>query len=176
MNTIEIGKFIAELRKEKGFTQDSLGEKLGVTNKTVSRWETGMYIPPADILLSLSELFEVSINEILSGRRLTEEEYREKAELNLKETVGNSAFNLKEKTEFYRRKWRKEHISTLLICTVSWIVLLVSLKLQGVENYLLGTVGGILALLYYAVLNNRMMSYVEDHIYGGRWNEYKGKE
>lgn len=176
MNTIEIGKFIAELRKEKGFTQDSLGEKLGVTNKTVSRWETGMYIPPADILLSLSELFEVSINEILSGRRLTEEEYREKAELNLKETVGNSTFNIKEKTEFYRKKWRKEHISTFLICTAFWIVLLVSLKLLGAESFILGTVGGILALLYYAVLNNRMMAYVEAHIYGGRWNEYKGKE
>ncbi len=40
--------------------------------------------------------------------------------------------------------------------------------------YLCGTIGGMLAVLYYAVLNNRMMAYVEDHIYGGKWNEYKG--
>jgi len=44
------------------------------------------------------------------------------------------------------------------------------LKLQGVEVYILGTVGGILAVLYYAVLNNRMMAYVEDHIFGGTWD------
>ena len=47
MDMISIGKFIAALRKEKGLTQEQLGEKLGVTNKTVSRWETGTYLPPA---------------------------------------------------------------------------------------------------------------------------------
>ena len=61
-----IGKFIAELRKEQELTQEQLGEKLGVTNKTVSRWETGAYLPPAEALLAMSDLFSVSINEILS--------------------------------------------------------------------------------------------------------------
>ena len=50
---------------------------------------------------------------------------------------------------------------------------MVALKIQGVEIYLLGTIGGLLSVLYYAVLNNRMMAYVEDHIFGGKWNEYK---
>lgn len=58
MDLICIGKFIAELRKEKGLTQEQLGEKLGVTNKTISRWETGVYLPSADALLAMSKMVE----------------------------------------------------------------------------------------------------------------------
>ena len=83
MELTQIGKFIAELRKEKGFTQEQLGDKIGVANKTISRWETGVYLPPADALLRMSELFDVSINEILSGKKLSKEEYKEAAEENL---------------------------------------------------------------------------------------------
>lgn len=79
MDLIQTGKFIAELRKEKGLTQEQFGEKIGVTNKTVSRWETGTYLPPADILLTMSELFDVSINELLSGQKLNEDEYKQAA-------------------------------------------------------------------------------------------------
>ena len=50
MNLVQIGKFISGLRKEQGLTQEQLGEKIGVTNKTISRWETGTYLPPADAL------------------------------------------------------------------------------------------------------------------------------
>ena len=76
MNMIQVGKFIATLRKEHDFTQEQLGEELGVTNKTISRWETGVYLPPVDTLLKMSEIFGVSINEMLSGKRLTDSEYR----------------------------------------------------------------------------------------------------
>ena len=54
MDTIKIGNFLAELRKEQNLTQEALGEKLGVTNKTVSRWENGNYLPPVEILQELS--------------------------------------------------------------------------------------------------------------------------
>ena len=54
MELTKIGQFIAELRKEHGYTQEQLGDKIGVTNKTISRWETGMYLPPADTLLMIS--------------------------------------------------------------------------------------------------------------------------
>ena len=53
MDLMKTGKFIADLRKEKGLTQEQLGEKIGVTNKTVSRWETGVYLPPAYVMLVL---------------------------------------------------------------------------------------------------------------------------
>ncbi len=173
MDMVKMGSFLAELRKEHKLTQAELGEKLGVTNKTVSRWETGNYMPPVEALEELSKLYGLTINELLSGRKLTAEEYREMAESNIRETLEASAFELKEKRMFFKKKWRKEHISTIVVCTVAWIVLMVALKIQGVEIYLCGTIGGILAVLYYAVLNNRMMAYVEDHIYGGKWNEYK---
>ena len=67
MDLVKIGKFIAELRKEQKLTQEQFGEKIGVTNKTVSRWENGNYLPQADILLTISQLFDVSVNEILFG-------------------------------------------------------------------------------------------------------------
>ena len=92
MELTKIGQFIAELRKEHGYTQEQLGDKIGVTNKTISRWETGMYLPPVDALLMISELFDVSINEILSGKKLSVEEYKEAAEENLKQAIKGSSF------------------------------------------------------------------------------------
>lgn len=64
------GKFIAKLRKEKNLTQIQLAEKLQVTNKAVSKWETGNGYPDIDSLLALSKVFDVSVNELLSGKRL----------------------------------------------------------------------------------------------------------
>lgn len=80
MDMQKIGSFLAELRKEKNLTQDELGEQIGVTNKTVSRWENGNYLPPVEMLQILSKLYHVSINELLSGKRLDDEHYRENAE------------------------------------------------------------------------------------------------
>lgn len=80
-----------------------MGEKLGVTNKTVSRWETGTYVPPVEILEELSRLYGLTINEILSGRKLTTEEYKEMAESNIRETLKASTFELKEKQEFFKK-------------------------------------------------------------------------
>lgn len=168
MDMIKMGNFLAELRRERKLTQAELGEKMGVTNKTISRWETGTYMPPVEMLEALSRLYGLTINELLSGERLTPEEYREKAEANITETLKASTFGLKEKQAYFKRKWRREHLSTLVICTVAWVVLLVALRMQGVEWSSCGTIGGLLGIVYYMALNNRMMAYVEDHLYGGR--------
>lgn len=80
MDMQKVGTFLAELRKERNLTQDELGEQIGVTNKTVSRWENGNYLPPAEMLQILSELYGVSINELLAGGRLDEKHYKERAE------------------------------------------------------------------------------------------------
>ena len=80
MNMQLIGAFLAELRKEKNLTQDELGEQIGVTNKTVSRWENGNYLPPVEMLQILSKFYDVGINEILNGERLDEKRYKENAE------------------------------------------------------------------------------------------------
>ena len=96
MDTHKIGKFLKELRKENNMTQEQLGERIGVTNKTVSRWETGNYMPPIESLKLLSDIYQISINEILSGERLTQENYQEAAEDNL--TSALEKMESKEKT------------------------------------------------------------------------------
>ena len=69
MDQIKIGKFIATLRRQSGLTQEKLGEKIGVTNKTISRWENGNYMPDIEMLQLLAKEFNVSINELLAGQK-----------------------------------------------------------------------------------------------------------
>ena len=83
MDQIKTGKFIAKLRKQSGLTQEALGAKIGVTNKTVSRWENGNYMPDIDMLQLLSKEFDVSINELLAGEKITDEDFRKKADENM---------------------------------------------------------------------------------------------
>lgn len=168
MNQIKIGKFIATLRKEKGMTQEQLGEKLGVTNKTISRWENGNYMPDVEMLSLLSKEFGVSINELISGERIAAEDFKEVADNNLVTALDNSSFTLKEKIAFFKKKWLREHISTIVLCIMAWIGLIVmlALKLRGRNAYpLLGAIGSTLGILFYLVLYNRMMAFVEDLAY-----------
>ena len=74
MNTQDFGKFVAELRKEKAMTQLQLAEKLNVTDKAVSRWETGKNFPDIEIFEDLSKILEVSVSELLEGKRIEKEE------------------------------------------------------------------------------------------------------
>ena len=167
MDQMKTGKFIAALRKEKNMTQEKLGEKLGVTNKTVSRWENGNYMPDIEMLLLLSKEFDVSINEIISGERLLTEDFKKAADNNLVAALENSTFTLKEKILFFKKKWLREHIAVIVLCVAAWIGLIVwtALKLQGSDFYLLGAVGSLSAELFYLVLYNRMMSYTEKNAY-----------
>lgn len=84
MDQVKIGAFIAQLRRERDWTQEELGERLGVTNKTVSRWENGNYMPSIELLALMGREFDVSLNELLEGRRLDDEvEFRAAADKNL---------------------------------------------------------------------------------------------
>ncbi len=69
MDQIRIGQFLKALRKEKGLTQEKLAERLGVSNRTVSRWETGASMPDFDLLIELAKAYEVGVEEILNGKR-----------------------------------------------------------------------------------------------------------
>lgn len=83
MTSKECGNFISELRKEKELTQKELAEKINVSDKAISRWETGKGYPDVTSLVSLSEYFDVSVNELLAGKRLTAEDIKESADENL---------------------------------------------------------------------------------------------
>lgn len=99
MDLIRTGSFLKELRKEKGLTQEELAGKVGVARRTVSRWETGSNMPDLDILIELSDLYEVDLSEILNGERKSERMNNE-----VKETVLKVAdYSNEEKTRLLRR-------------------------------------------------------------------------
>ena len=83
MDQIKIGKFITEKRKEQGLTQAQLAEKLGITDRAVSKWETGRSLPDASIMLELCGLLKITVNDLLSGEVVSMENYNEQVEKNL---------------------------------------------------------------------------------------------
>lgn len=99
MDQVKIGKFLQELRKEKGLTQEQLGEKLGVARRTVSRWETGNNMPDLDLLIELSDLYDVGLREMLDGERKSEDMDKEMEEAVLKV----AEYSNEEKTRFTQR-------------------------------------------------------------------------
>ena len=80
MDQQKIGKFIAECRKEKELTQMQLSEKLGITDKAVSKWERGLALPDSSIMLELCDIIGISVNELLSGEKIIMDESNQKNE------------------------------------------------------------------------------------------------
>jgi len=100
MDIIKIGKFIAENRKKKNMTQEQLAEKLGVTSKTISRWENGNYMPDISLLKPISEELGVTLNDLLSGEKVEKEQYQEKLEENIINTIDYTNQKVNEKNRF----------------------------------------------------------------------------
>jgi len=165
MDQEKIGKFISENRKTKKLTQEQLAEKLNISKNAVSKWERGLNLPDVSIMQDLCKILDITLNELFIGEKIEDEKYKETADNNLLVALENSSFTLKEKIKFYKDKWRKEHISKFITCFVGWCILIIALILQEVEIYLIGTIGGLLALVFYIVLYNQMMIYVENHAY-----------
>lgn len=84
MNQQKIGAFLKMLRKEKGLTQEQMAEKFNVSNRTVSRWENGNNMPDLDVLIEISDFYEVDLRELLDGERKSEKVNNEKEETVLK--------------------------------------------------------------------------------------------
>lgn len=87
MDQIKIGRFITECRKSRKLTQNQVAVQLGVTNKAVSKWETGKSLPDVSLLTPLCEILEISLNELLAGEYISDEQLKEKSEEVLKEVV-----------------------------------------------------------------------------------------
>lgn len=104
MDTKKIGAFIAMNRKKKGYTQEQLAEKLGVTNKTISRWENGHYMPDLSLLEPLSKELDITLNELLAGKEIVKEEAMEYSEQNLIQAIdytGNKIKNEHKKISLF---------------------------------------------------------------------------
>ena len=93
MEPTRIGRFIAERRKALGLTQRQLAEQLSVSDKAISKWETGRGLPEVSLMLPLCAVLGITVNDLLSGERVGEGDYRKKAEENMMELVRENAQN-----------------------------------------------------------------------------------
>ena len=164
MDTIKIGNFLAALRKEQGLTQEALGEKLGVTNKTVSRWENGNYLPPVEMLQELSKLYTISINELLCGERLEKENSQAKAEETITVILAGSPFSFQERSDFWKRKWQKDHFVSNLVLALFLLALYIVGFSYSMRPLMIATPFATLFLIMKR--RNDMMIYVENNLYG----------
>lgn len=87
MDQIRIGKFIAETRKAQGLTQRQLADTLCISDKTISKWECGKGLPEVSLFLPLCSELNISVNDLLSGERVSEMDYKKKAEENMMDLV-----------------------------------------------------------------------------------------
>lgn len=95
MDQMKSGKFISALRKEKGLTQMKLADILGISDKTISKWERGAGLPEVSLMMPLCEVLGISVNELLSGEKLTDAEYKKKAEATIMDLVKENKENKK---------------------------------------------------------------------------------
>lgn len=163
MDQIKVGKFIAQLRRRDGLTQEALGKKIGVTNKTVSRWENGNYMPDIETLQILGDMFHVTINELLSGRHLNDEEFKKEADMNIINLSKDSAFSYNEKLSFWKRKWLKDHIILIIFWIIIFIVFCAYVYVK--KHVFVISLTPLVGAGIYAYLRNKMMVYVEKNIF-----------
>ena len=111
MDQIKIGNFITDMRKAKNITQKQLAEQLGISDRTISKWECGNGMPEVSMMLPLCEILEINVNELLSGERLSQNDYHNKAEENMIHLV-------QEKENINKNRTKKSLLSMLLILAV----------------------------------------------------------
>lgn len=128
MEQEKIGKFIAKLRKDKNLTQQQLAEKIGVTDRAISKWETGRGMPDLSLLIPLCKELDISINELLSGEYLQEEIYKEKLEENIIKTIDYSKKEIKE------NKKKFLVILGVIIISVMLLISMFSIDINRIRN------------------------------------------
>jgi transcriptional regulator with XRE-family HTH domain/DNA-directed RNA polymerase subunit RPC12/RpoP len=131
MDQVKIGRFISQMRKEKGLTQKQLGEELLISDKTVSKWETGKGMPEVSLMLPLCEKLGINVNELLTGERIPDEDYKKKAEENI--------MNIMREKEESIRKIIISAISAAIAVLASVTIILVAgtLKMETWQRILL---------------------------------------
>ena len=119
MDQIKIGKFISSCRKEQGMTQAALAEKPGISDRAVSKWETGKSMPDSGIMLELCELLGINVNELLSGEKIMTEVYDKRAEENLLEMR-------RQVEEKNRQLLRTEYLIVIPVVAMGLVLILVT--------------------------------------------------
>lgn len=133
----EFGNFLYELRKEKNMTQVELAQQLGVSNKAVSKWETGESMPETGLLIPISKIFDITVDELLNGRRKDESKQQIKNEEEKTESDKNESGRISEKFDIEKHLFTrgKDEEEKTLLDIVSGIVC-GSIFLVGLAVYL----------------------------------------
>ena len=126
MDQRKIGKFIADRRKKANLTQNQLAEKLNITDRAVSKWETGKALPDSSIMMQLCAILDITVNDLLSGEVVTMDNYNKELENNLLEMVKE-----KEKTD----KWLLSlEVVVGVVCVVIMLALILFASLVPIEE------------------------------------------
>lgn len=131
MDQIRIGKFIAESRKSRNLTQRQLADALSISDKTISKWECGKGLPEISIMLPLCEALDITVNDLLSGERVSSTDYQKKAEGNM--------LNLMKENEENRKRMALSIITGIItiIAVCALIVIAAALDLPAIVRIIL---------------------------------------
>ena len=145
MDQIKIGKFSADERKTKKYTQRELADKLGISDKTISKWERGNGFPEVSLLLPLCNELNITVNELLSGERLQEVDYKKKADENMVNLV-------KEAQESKKKIVMSALVATLvIIAAVPLFVIAGAFEMQVWTRALIIGIGIVILVLGIAI-------------------------
>ena len=142
MDQVKIGKFIAHCRKEKNMTQAELAEKLNITDRAISKWETGKGMPDSSIMLELCDELDISVNELLSGEMIRMDNYNKVAEENFIKFQ-------KEKEDSDKRLLFTEIIIGSIV-TISFL-LMIFLSIFAIENIVWKTITIIVGIVIFII-------------------------
>ena len=137
MDQIKIGKFIADTRRENNLTQQQLADALSISNKTVSKWECGKGLPEVSLMLPLCEKLQISVNYLLTGARVSETDYKNKAEENM--------MDLMKENEENKRK-----MALSVICGLITIIAVCSLIV--IASYIEMPIAARIAVIVFAII------------------------
>lgn len=127
MNQQKLGNFISKLRKEKGLTQQDLANELNLTDKAISKWERGLSCPDISLLIPLSEILEVSVNELLLGEKLNNNVTKSSADKSTKEAIKISI------NELTRNKKKNKLLKYSLLILI--FIIFIIITFQIIRNY-----------------------------------------
>ena len=141
MDQLKIGTFIAACRKQANLTQAQLAEKLGITDRAVSKWETGKAMPDSSIMLELCDVLRITVNDLLNGEIVTMERYNKELENNLLEMI-------RQKEESDKRLLKIEIVMGI-VCLIPLVVSLIIALTIPMEEWLQAVIvlTGLLPLL-----------------------------
>jgi len=125
MNQVKIGRFIAQCRKNKNLTQAQLAEKLNITDRAISKWETGKGMPDSSIMLELCNELGINVNELLSGEMIKMDKYEKLAEENLLE--------LKRLEEIDNKKLLTMEMVIGLTCSITFLIIMIVIAFAKME-------------------------------------------